>query len=33
VVRVVIPGLEPLNDVPGYVPGARARRRLLEAAA
>ncbi len=25
VVRVVIPGLEGLHDVPGYVPGARAR--------
>jgi ribosomal protein S12 methylthiotransferase accessory factor len=30
VVRVVIPGLEPLDDVPGYVPGARARRRIME---
>ncbi|HEX8698268.1 MAG TPA: YcaO-like family protein [Myxococcaceae bacterium] len=30
VVRVVIPGLEPLSDVPGYVPGARARRWLQE---
>jgi ribosomal protein S12 methylthiotransferase accessory factor len=30
VVRVVIPGLEPLYDVPGYVPGARARRVLEE---
>ncbi|WP_437924719.1 YcaO-like family protein [Sorangium sp. So ce291] len=30
VVRVVIPGLEPLYDVPGYLPGARARRRLEE---
>ena len=28
VVRVVIPGLEALDDIPGYVPGARARRRL-----
>ncbi|AKT39993.1 YcaO-like family protein [Chondromyces crocatus] len=27
VVRVVIPGLEPLYDVPGFVPGARARAR------
>ncbi|MFP2924693.1 YcaO-like family protein [Pyxidicoccus sp. 3LG] len=26
VVRVLVPGLEPLNDIPGYVPGARARR-------
>lgn len=26
VVRVVIPGLEGIHDVPGYVPGARARR-------
>ena len=32
VVRVVIPGLEPLYDIPGYVPGSRARRRLLECA-
>ncbi|AKT38800.1 YcaO-like family protein [Chondromyces crocatus] len=30
VVRVIVPGLEPLSDVPGYRPGARARRRLLE---
>ncbi|WP_437903476.1 YcaO-like family protein [Sorangium sp. So ce327] len=30
VVRVVIPGLEPLDDVPGYIPGARAQRRLSE---
>ena len=26
VVRVVIPGLEPLDDTPGYIPGPRARR-------
>jgi YcaO-like protein with predicted kinase domain len=26
VVRIVIPGLEAIHDVPGYVPGARARR-------
>jgi ribosomal protein S12 methylthiotransferase accessory factor len=32
VVRVIVPGLEPLNDIPGYVPGARARRRLSETA-
>jgi ribosomal protein S12 methylthiotransferase accessory factor len=32
VVRVIVPGLEPLCDVPGYVPGARARRRLAERA-
>lgn len=32
VVRVLVPGLEPLNDIPGYVPGARARRRLAERA-
>ncbi|WPB82104.1 YcaO-like family protein [Archangium violaceum] len=32
VVRVLVPGLEPLNDIPGYVPGARARRRLSERA-
>ena len=32
VVRVVIPGLEPLFDVPGYVPGARAERRRKERA-
>jgi len=25
VVRVIVPGLEGLNEVPGYVPGARAR--------
>lgn len=30
VVRVVIPGLESLHDIPGVVPGDRARRRLLE---
>jgi ribosomal protein S12 methylthiotransferase accessory factor len=30
VVRVVIPGLEGQHDAPGYVPGARARRALLE---
>ncbi|RKH21375.1 hypothetical protein D7X74_01460 [Corallococcus sp. CA047B] len=30
VVRVLVPGLEPLNDIPGYVPGARARRRHQE---
>jgi YcaO-like protein with predicted kinase domain len=30
VVRVIIPGLESMHDVPGYVPGARARRRLME---
>jgi YcaO-like protein with predicted kinase domain len=30
VVRVVIPGLEPLDDTPGYIPGARAQRRLSE---
>jgi len=32
IVRVVIPGLEPLFDVPGYVPGARAQRRRKERA-
>ncbi|MDC0713640.1 YcaO-like family protein [Stigmatella sp. ncwal1] len=32
VVRVIVPGLEPLNDIPGYVPGSRARRRLSERA-
>ncbi|EYF00039.1 YcaO-like family protein [Chondromyces apiculatus] len=32
VVRVVIPGLEPLYDVPGYMRGPRARRRLQESA-
>ncbi|EPX58890.1 hypothetical protein D187_003605 [Cystobacter fuscus DSM 2262] len=31
VVRVIIPGLEPLHDIPGYSPGARARRILQEA--
>lgn len=30
VVRVVIPGLEPLYDIPGYIPGHRAQRRLSE---
>lgn len=30
VMRVVIPGLEPLHDTPGYVLGARAKRRLSE---
>jgi YcaO-like protein with predicted kinase domain len=30
VVRVVIPGLEPLHDVPGYTPGARGRKELGE---
>lgn len=30
VVRVLVPGLEPLFDVPGYVAGARARRRLSQ---
>ncbi|MGK3983555.1 YcaO-like family protein [Sorangium sp. So ce136] len=28
VVRVVIPGLEPLHEIPGYTPGVRARERL-----
>ncbi|WP_164015002.1 YcaO-like family protein [Pyxidicoccus trucidator] len=32
VVRVIVPSLEPLNDIPGYVPGARARRCLSERA-
>jgi YcaO-like protein with predicted kinase domain len=32
VVRVVIPGLEPMHDVDGYVPGPRARARLGEQA-
>ncbi|WP_437673165.1 YcaO-like family protein [Sorangium sp. So ce131] len=32
VVRMVVPGLEPLYDIPGYVPGARARQRLMECA-
>lgn len=30
VVRVVIPGLEPLYDIPGYIPGYRAKRRRSE---
>lgn len=30
VVRVVIPGLESMSDLPGYVPGARARSRIQE---
>jgi YcaO-like protein with predicted kinase domain len=33
VVRVVVPGLEPYHDVPGYVPGKRALRILKERAA
>jgi ribosomal protein S12 methylthiotransferase accessory factor YcaO len=32
VVRVVIPGLETMHDIEGYVPGARARARLGEQA-
>jgi ribosomal protein S12 methylthiotransferase accessory factor len=32
VVRVVIPGLETLHDIPGYTPGARARSALAERA-
>lgn len=32
VVRAVVPGLEPLHDIPGFTPGARARRRLSERA-
>jgi ribosomal protein S12 methylthiotransferase accessory factor len=28
--RAVIPGLEPLYDIPGFIPGARAQRRLAE---
>jgi ribosomal protein S12 methylthiotransferase accessory factor len=28
VVRVVVPGLEPLYEIPGYVPGERARHVL-----
>lgn len=32
VVRVVVPGLEPMHDVGGYVPGPRARARLGEQA-
>ncbi|CAN5925585.1 YcaO-like family protein [soil metagenome] len=32
VVRVVVPGLEPMHDIEGYVPGARARARLGEQA-
>ncbi|WP_309887683.1 YcaO-like family protein [Archangium sp.] len=30
VVRVVVPGLEAAHEVPGYVPGARARRTMQE---
>ena len=29
VVRAIVPGLEPLYEVPGYVPGARAQKALL----
>ena len=32
VVRVVIPGLEALDDIPGMMLGARAQRRLMECA-
>lgn len=28
VARVVIPGLETMRDIPGYIPGARARARM-----
>jgi ribosomal protein S12 methylthiotransferase accessory factor len=28
VVRVIIPGLESVDDVPGFVPGPRARARV-----
>jgi YcaO-like protein with predicted kinase domain len=31
VVRVVVPGLEPMSDAPGYLPGPRAMRRYREA--
>ncbi len=31
VMRVVIPGLEPLHNTPGYVPGPRARRLITAA--
>lgn len=31
VVRVIIPGLESVDDVPGFVPGPRARARALAA--
>jgi YcaO-like protein with predicted kinase domain len=30
VVRVIVPGLEGIFDVPGYVPGPRAREKLAE---
>ena len=30
VVRVVVPGLEPMSDAPGYLPGLRAMRRYRE---
>ncbi|APR85046.1 Hypothetical protein A7982_10395 [Minicystis rosea] len=30
VARVVVPGLEPLYDIPGYIPGKRAQRRIAE---
>lgn len=32
VVRAIVPGLEANHDVPGYVPGPRARRRMEERA-
>jgi ribosomal protein S12 methylthiotransferase accessory factor len=31
VVRVIIPGLESVDDVPGFVPGARARAQAAHA--
>ncbi|WP_163995277.1 YcaO-like family protein [Pyxidicoccus caerfyrddinensis] len=30
VVRVVVPGLEPTHEAPGYMPGARAQRAMRE---
>ena len=33
VVRVIVPGLEGIFDVPGYVPGPRARQKLAEVGA
>jgi len=29
VARVIVPGLEPMREAPGYVPGERARRQML----
>jgi ribosomal protein S12 methylthiotransferase accessory factor len=33
VVRVLVPGLEAMYDMPGYTPGQRAKKRVLQQAA